>query len=191
MTDGPFCKEEVPLQPPAKAKLFCSLIYHQSLILGEVLDHLFREWGEMEWMSARLPFSHTSYYEREMGVPLFRKYLTFEATREQDELPELKWTAKRVERAFQESRGGRRVNIDPGLLLPDKLVLATTKPSAHRIYLCRGIYADLTLLYHNRSYRPLPWTYPDYASEDFLGLVNILRSRYRMQRDAVQKTELP
>jgi hypothetical protein len=189
MTADPVSNEELLLRPPTKARLFCSLIYQEGLVLGEVLDHLCREWGEMEWMSSRFPFSHTSYYEEEMGIPLFRRYLTFEETQEQDALAELKWASIRVERRFARSDGNRKVNIDPGLFLPDKLILATTKPSAHRPYLRRGIYADLTLLFHNRSYRPLPWTYPDYASEDFLGLLNILRNRYRIQRHVVQKTE--
>jgi len=188
MTADRFAEQEIVRRPPSKAKLFCSLIYQERLVLEDVLTLLCGEWGEAEFISPRFPFSHTSYYEEEMGSHLVRKFLTFEGTHEQDALPGLKWTAIGVERKFLESGRGRRVNIDPGLLMPDKLVLATTKSSAHRPYLGRGIYADLTLLFHNKSYRPLPWTYPDYASEETLKMLNSLRNRYRSERYLIQET---
>ena len=41
----------------------------------------------------------------------------------------------------------RPLNLDPGYLTPAKLVLASTKDHAHRLYLSRGIYrrGDLVL----------------------------------------------
>ena len=33
----------------------------------------------------------------------------------------------------------------------------------HRLYLGQGVCGDLTLLYQDDSFQPLPWTYPDYA----------------------------
>ena len=59
------------------------------------------------------------------------------------------------------------------------MVLATTKGYAHRIYLGKGIFADLTLLYENGSYRALRWTYPDYGSDELIGLFNRWREHYK------------
>jgi len=59
------------------------------------------------------------------------------------------------------------VNIDPGYLTPAKLILATTKDYSHRLYLGRGIYGEIILVYSCGSFKPLPWTYPDYRSEDY------------------------
>ncbi|MFN3467301.1 MAG: DUF4416 family protein, partial [Candidatus Brocadiales bacterium] len=42
---------------------------------------------------------------------------------------------------------GRPVNIDPGYLTSSKLVLASTNDYSHRIYLKKGIYAEVTLRY--------------------------------------------
>lgn len=165
-----------------EAKLFCALLYTEDLSLREVLGALQAEWGEIEFLGPQWPFSHTSYYHSEMGALLFRRFLTFEKPREQDALPRLKWKAKEMESLFARPDGRRRVNIDPGLFLPDKLVLASTKPAAHRPYLGHGIYADLTLLFHDGSYQALPWTYRDYASEEGRSLFNALRLRYRMQK---------
>jgi hypothetical protein len=66
--------------------------------------------------------------------------------------------------------------------LPDKLVLATTKSAAHRIYLGKDIYADLSLLYGHGSYRPFLWTYPDYASGESITMFNLLRDRHRLEK---------
>ena len=99
----------------------------------------------------------------------------------------MKWEAKRVEASFRNERGGRRVNIDPGFLLPERLMLATTKPFSHRPYLGRGIYADVTLIYRDKSYRPLEWTYPDYGAPDTLQLLNNLREHCLLRRRAIEK----
>ncbi len=69
----------------------------------------------------------------------------------------------------------RRVNLDPGYLIASKLVLATTKDFAHRIYLGQGIYGEVTLNYRRgQGWQPHPWTYADYRSPlalEFFALV--------------------
>jgi len=80
------------------------------------------------------------------------------------------------------SRGGKRtVNIDPGYLIAERLVLASGKNNTHRIYLGKSIYADLTLIYHDKDYRPLAWTYPDYAEPKIRGWLRTLRQKYLLQ----------
>jgi hypothetical protein len=76
------------------------------------------------------------------------------------------------------------VNIDPGLLLPERLVLATTKAGSHRPYLGQGIYADVTLVFHKKTYQPLWWTYPDYSARETIVMLNRLRIRHRTRWDA-------
>jgi hypothetical protein len=179
--------EEERFDLPPRAKVFCGFIYTPELDLGEVLLVLEQSWGPVEFMSPRSSFDYTRYYEEEMGSPLSRKFVTFREMVEQDNLPGLKWEAKGVEGTFRRSEGGRRVNIDPGVLLPDKLVLATTKPSAHRPYLERGIYADLTLTYQKGSYQPLAWTYPDYAAPQAIRMMNRLRDHYLVQKRTIRR----
>jgi hypothetical protein len=163
------------------AVLFCGLIYAPGLETAALLDRLTAVWGNLEFVSAPVPFSYTTYYHDEMGVPLVRRYLTFQRPVPQEDLPLVKETSGTLETAFPNAAGGRTVNIDPGLLLPERLVLATTKPAGHRPYLGRGVYADLTLLYQRGSYRALPWTYPDYADPRTLEMLNRLRTRHRTQ----------
>jgi hypothetical protein len=86
-----------------------------------------------------------------------------------------------MEARFPNERGGRKVNIDPGYLAASKFILATGKDYSHRIYLGKGIYGDLTLIVQKGAFTPLPWTYPDYASQPLIGLLNLLRQRYLWQ----------
>ena len=68
--------------------------------------------------------------------------------------------------------GMRTVNIDPGYISLENTILATTKGYAHRIYIGKGIYGDLTLIYNAGTYRSLEWTYPDYGEDDIISLFN-------------------
>jgi Domain of unknown function (DUF4416) len=179
--------EEETYDSPPKAKIFCGFIYVPELELEEVLHLLERAWGPVAFISQRFPFDSTRYYTEEMGSPLSRKFVVFREEVEQDALPGLKWQAKRVESAYRNPSGGRRVNIDPGVFLPQRLVLATTKPAAHRPYLDRGVYADLTLMYQEGSYQPLAWTYPDYAAPHTIEMMNRLRERWLFQRRAARR----
>jgi hypothetical protein len=179
--------EEENYDPPPAAKIFCGFIYAPDLDLAEVLRLLEQAWGPVEFVSRRIPFEYTGYYDREMGPSLSRKFVTFEQEVDQEALPGLKWEAKRVEESYLNARGGRRVNIDPGFLLPERLMLATTKPFAHRPYLAKGIYADVTLIYRKKSYRPLEWTYPDYGTPETLGILNRLREHGFLRKRAIEK----
>jgi hypothetical protein len=85
-----------------------------------------------------------------------------------------------LERRFSEG-GRRRVNIDPGLISRGHLVLATGKGQAHRPYLRDGVYADLTLVYRDESFRPLAWTYPDYADGKVREMFGRIRKKYLLQ----------
>ena len=70
------------------------------------------------------------------------------------------------------------MNLDPGLITAERLVLATGKNYSHRIYLGKGIFADLTLVFFKGTYRPLPWTYPDYQDPRTIGMFNKIREKY-------------
>jgi len=127
--------------------------------------------GPLEFRSGNVPFgSFTSYYDEEMGRGIQRCLWAFKRPFKRGALVEAKLASNRVERDLARS-GRRTVNLDPGLLTPESVVLATTKPYYHRIYIGKGVYGELTLFYRNGRFEVLPWTYPDYREEwamDFL-----------------------
>jgi hypothetical protein len=60
------------------------------------------------------------------------------------------------------------------------MVLATFKNFSHRIYLGEGVYGDLTLMYRDKNFRALDWTFPDYNSQEMLNVLHVIRDRYVM-----------
>ena len=161
-------------QPPKKVKLFLSAIYSDRPAWLALLPKLEAKFGESDYSSKEMGFDYTAYYEEEMGRPLFRQFVSFETLVGPGELAGIKVFTNGLEETSGLD-GRRKVNLDPGYLALDHLVLATGKPAPHRIYLAEGIYADLHLIYESGGFKPLPWTYPDYKSESLLGLMNRLR----------------
>ena len=163
------------------AKLVMSLIASEVKLLEEVLSLLERRYGEVDFKSPLLPFDWTDYYEREMGKGLLRYFVSFLPLIERESLVRIKLETNEIEGEYAKEDGRRRINIDPGYLTAEHLILATTKSYAHRPYLGEGIYADLTLLYRGGEFRPLEWTYPDYASEGVRQIFKGIRERYLAQ----------
>ena len=163
---------------PHPAKLFMSLIASENEALQQGIQDLSLSYGEIDFTSKRLPFNFTNYYAREMGEDLFRHVVTFKNLILMVHLPDIKLNTNRLEEKSALPGGNRRINIDPGYLCLEHVILATTKRYTHRPYLREGIYADLTLIYKERSFRPLEWTYPDYRQDEIIGFFNQLRKEY-------------
>lgn len=166
---------------PRPAKLFMSILFGRESVLEEGLKDLQSHFGEIDWKSRRLPFDWTDYYAEEMGRPLFRHFVTFSRLVAMESLPEIKEKTNQVEEAYALEEGKRQLNIDPGYVCLEHVVLATTKGYTHRPYLRKGIYVDLTLIYRNRSFQPLEWTYPDYRHPETIELFNGIRKSYSEQ----------
>ncbi len=167
---------------PAPAMLVVSAIYREERILESAVGRIAAVAGAVRFAGGVFPFDRTEYYSEEMGRPLLRRFLAASDPVRRDALPEIKCGLEGIERDLSE--GGRRtVNLDPGLITPENFVLATGKNFSHRIYLRDGVYADLTLIFRRGGYLPLPWTYPDYASEEIRALLGELR-RGHMSRKA-------
>lgn len=163
---------------PNPAKLFMSLITSEDDILRQGVEDLRLAFGEVDFISERFPFNFTDYYAQEMGGNLFRHFITFEPLIPIPLLPNIKQTTHGLEKKYATSHGDRRMNIDPGYICLEHVILATTKGYTHRPYLRDGIYADLTLIYRNRSFQPLEWTYPDYRQAEVILLFNQFRKKY-------------
>ena len=149
----------------------------------ELLDILDRTWGPSDFCSQLMPFTYTDYYDVEMGPGIQRLFVSFRRLVDPSMIADIKLQTNRVEEQFREAER-RKVNIDPGLLCLSRFVLVTTKESAHRVPLSGGIYAEVTLLFHKGSFRPLEWTYPDYRSPEYLRALNEIRGLYKAQTHA-------
>jgi hypothetical protein len=153
--------------------------------LGPALVQRLAEYlGPPDLVGPWWPFDATAYYTSEMGPNLGRRLVSFLYLADPARLAAWKLFTNDLEQAF--SLGDRRLaNLDPGYVARERLVLATGKNYSHRIYLDHGIYGDLTLVHSQGSFRPLPWSYPDYAQGELPALLDLVRRKYLWQLKAM------
>jgi hypothetical protein len=147
------------------------------------------DWGPIDYLSEPMAFDQTDYYRPEMGGPLIKRFFASERLVDPPDLVAVKEWAWGVERELALEDGRRVVNIDPGLVSRERLILATGKNAGHRVYLGRGVWADVTLLFRSGGFEPLPWTYPDYATPEVRAVIGDVRKKYldqlrRIRREA-------
>jgi uncharacterized protein DUF4416 len=127
-------------------------------------------WGPIALESPRFAFDATDYYQPTMGQGIEKCFWAYQPLGDPALLVERKLAANQWEIEYAQSAGHpepRPLNIDPGYLTRAKLVLASTKDHAHRIYLDRGIFAEVTLFYKDRHWQHRDWTFPDYRRPDY------------------------
>jgi hypothetical protein len=165
---------------PKPVKLVMSLIIVSEALWPVVIQDLRRCYGETDFVGPWLAFDFTDYYTPEMGRDLKRRFVAFRGLVDPDTLPTVKLQTNRIEQRYAK-KAMRQVNIDPGYVCGEHLILVSTKAYSHRPYLREGIYADLTLIYRRGSYRPLAWTYPDYRQPGLIEMFNGIRKAYLSQ----------
>lgn len=122
--------------------------------------------------------SFTDYYEEEMGHDIFRSYWVLTDRLARGALVEAKLATNGIERKMRTGEK-RRVNLDPGLLTPESLILASTKPYSHRVYISKGIYGEITYMFRkDGQIEFFPWTYPDYRSPTAVDFFSQVRKDY-------------
>ncbi len=127
-------------------------------------------WGPLALESPAFEFDQTDYYQPTMGSDLRKIFFTFSQLIDPGDLVELKLASNRWEEEYAELSDHdepRPLNLDPGYMTPGKLVLASTKGFANRIYLGRGIHAEITLYYRHGRWQHNDFTFGDYRRDDY------------------------
>jgi hypothetical protein len=158
-------------------KLICGFIFKEDEVFNKTRALLEKRLGKIDFTSQTFAFTHTNYYEREFGKELKRVFVSFKKLIIPGHLARIKNTTNLIEKKLS-IKGNRRINIDPGYLELPKLVLASTKDYKHRIYLERGIFAEVTLFYQDKTFKPWEWTYPDYRTPEYIAIFNNIRELY-------------
>ncbi|MCY3556505.1 MAG: DUF4416 family protein [Gemmatimonadetes bacterium] len=169
---------------PESVKLVCAIMGQDETKLAEGRELLAGRFGALELTGPVFDFSFSSYYEREMGAGLVKQFLGFGPLVNPEDLVEIKRACNDLEAGLARPDGlpGRGLNIDPGYVNGGQLVLATTKNYSHRIYIGKGIFGEVTLLYTRGEFTPLPWTYRDYRTEAALAFFTRVRRAFLAQR---------
>jgi hypothetical protein len=145
-------------------------------------DRLEAAFGPLALASEPYRFHQTDYYRPTMGPDLYKQLLVFERLVAADCLAEVKLQTITLEGVLAAQKifpEPRPLNLDPGLLSLGKFVLATTKDQSHRIYLGRGIFAEVTFRYQAGAFEPWPWTYADYREPAVRAFLGQARALYR------------
>jgi hypothetical protein len=174
---------------PNPVKLIFSIISGEDKLFLKAKGLLITFFGIIDIESDFQPFDYTSYYRDEMGEGLKQKLVSFEKLIFPDQLSQIKCSSNKWEFLFNSYRTHsytsgekkRKVNFDPGYLTLNKFILASTKDGPARIYLKRGIFAEITLRFINKTYCPLEWTYQNYKTESYISFLNKVREQYKKQ----------
>src|SRR5574340_490195 len=137
--------------------LFIGALFSDKIIFDEVFPLLQNDFGNIFFQSSTLPGEYSAHYNEELGTPIHRNFIFFDRVIDPSTLADIKLSTNSLEDTFSQD-GKRRINLDPGYLTLAKVVLASTKNYSHRIYIGKGIYAELALFYKDRHFLTLPWT---------------------------------
>lgn len=163
-------------------KLLAAILYNEGAPLAQCQDMLQARFSPLDFQGKAHPFTHTDYYQSEMGAGLMRKLVSFTHLVEPAALVRARHVAREIEQALSID-GQRRVNVDMGYLDLFKLVLASFKGRGNKLYLNDGVWADMTLLYERGEFRPLPWSFPDFAAgtynEDLKAIRTLLKAQHK------------
>jgi len=150
---------------PSKARLFCAIFYSDKKFYNDALIILKNSFGPVEAESDEYNFSDfTDYYKDEMGEGIFKKIVIFKNPIERTDLVDIKLFCNKIESQLSEGQK-RAVNIDPGYFTLHQAVLASCKEMPHRIYLDKGVYADLIYAFSNTEVFTTRHTFPDYQDK--------------------------
>ena len=134
----------------------------------------------MDYEGEDRSFDVTDYYSPEMGTGLLRRIVGFQDLTCPSQLATAKKKCNQIEQTLSQ-HGKRRINLDVGTLDLGKIVLASYKEGANKIYLQDGVYADCIAVYRNGRFEYPQWTFPDISDARYEEDFRAIRSAYRQQ----------
>ncbi len=172
------------LKEPKPVKLIVGILAADERCLTAAREGLSATLGAIDLTSDIWPFDQTDYYTSQIGPHILRQFVSLEQLIDPGDLAAIKHRTNALEQQLATALAlsfPRPVNLDPGLIEPSKLVLATTKNYSHRIYIGDKMYAEVTLIFDKGNWRPLPYTYPDYHRPEYFDFFTRVRSRLMQQ----------
>ncbi len=142
-----------------------------------------KRFGRIEYETIEIPCTIAGFYKEEMGEPLFRRFFCFEKPVPRDFLVEAKKICHKIEPMFADHVDDfifRTVNIDPGIMTPDNIVMASHREYNHRLYLKDGVYAEIALIYARDHFARLPWTCADFYHDEAIDFFMRVRHSFEL-----------
>ncbi len=168
------------LNDPKPAKLIIGILAADRNCLHAAVEAVIDKFGKTDLASNVWPFAETDYYKDQTGPRILRQFVSFERLVALSKLAKIKHRTNRLEQKLAKSLAvplPRPVNLDPGIIAPAKLILATTKDYSHRIYIGKKMYAEVTLIFDKGRWKPFEYTYPDYTTAHYHEFFDKVRTR--------------
>ena len=168
------------LKDPKPVKSIVGILAANQDCLRTAREALAAEFGKADFVSDIWPFTQTDYYKDQTGENILRQFVSIEELIDPGALATLKHRANKLEQNLAADLAldlPRPINLDPGIIEPSKLILASTKNYSHRIYIGDKIYAEVTLIFDKGRWRPLEHTYPDYRQQCYFDFFDKVRTR--------------
>jgi len=165
---------------PKPVKLIVGILAADKRCLDAAMASVTARFGKADMVSQVWDFYQTDYYKDELGDKPVRQFVSIDELIDPGQLAEIKHRANEIERTLAEELDSglpRPVNLDPGMIEPSKLVLASTKNFSHRIYIGNGMYAELTLSFCKGRWQEFSYTFPDYKEQRYHGFLSKVRDR--------------
>lgn len=175
------------MEPPP-GKLILSIIYSSMDALSDSLKTLERRFGRVQFETAEIECAVSKRYEEEMGHDLHRRFFSFEQMTPRSALTSIKGICHKIEPNFSdhvEDFHFRTVNIDPGIITPNNLVMASHHEYGHSIYLTSGVYNELMLVWSQGRFVRLPWTPADFYDDEAVDLFERVRALFDLVEEPV------
>lgn len=168
---------------PLPVKIFVGMVSSDAALFEEVGAKLEEALGPADMRSPIWKWDHTNYYSKEMGEDLKRTFIFFKRLVDPGIMPDLKLKTIEQENMYLNANGGRKINLDPGYLDSARVLLVSGKDFSHRVYIGKGIYGEVTLVYSGNDYQILPYTYPDFKFKEYQDLFKKARRLYRSEME--------
>lgn len=169
-----------PLKP-IPVKLITGIFFVDKEVLFKAKEEIIKKIGEIDFESEIFDFNFTNYYEKEMGKDIKRIFYSFKTLIDPAKIIEIKYISFEIEKKFKDPEGKRKINIDPGYMDFFKLVLVSFKPGGYKIYLDKGVYADITLWYEKGRFKPLLTSFPDFKNNLYEKTFLKIRELYKKE----------
>ncbi len=168
------------LQNPKPVKLIIGILAANEAALAAAVKTISKSFGVIDLASDVWPFTQTDYYKDELGPNALRQFVSLENLIDPGKLAKIKHATNKIEQKLARLLKlplPRPVNLDPGVIEPSKLILATTKNYSHRIYIGHKMFAEVTLIYEKGAWRHFDYTYPDYRQPAYHDFFTKVRTR--------------
>ncbi len=172
------------LKDPKPVKLIIGILAAEQKALLAAMEAIEDKLDSIDLASDVWPFNQTDYYKDQTGTNILRQFVSTERLIDPGKLAKIKHKTNKLEQKLVHRLSSivhpplpRPVNLDPGIIEPSKLVLATTKNYSHRIYIGKKIYAEVTLIFDKGCWCPLAYTYPDYRQQCYFDFFEKVRNR--------------